>query len=108
MRNNQTYLKHIFDAVETIEEYIKGVSFLEFEKNKMMVDAVIRQLAVIGEASNNLSDEFKEKHADFFWRQMRDMRNFLVHDYFGVSIKVVWDTCKNDLPELKEFIGRVL
>ena len=74
----------------------------------MAVDAVVRELEVIGEASNNLSEEFREKRPDVFWRRMKDMRNFLIHEYFGVNTKIVWDTCKNDLPILKSFVDKVL
>jgi len=62
-----------------------------------------QNLIIIG-----ISDDFREEHADVFWRQMKDMRNFLIHEYFGVNTKVVWDTCKNDLPVLKQFISTIL
>jgi uncharacterized protein with HEPN domain len=74
----------------------------------MMIDAVVRELEIIGEASNNLSEEFREQYSDILWRRMKDMRNFLIHEYFGINLKVVWDTCKKDLPELKTFIKKVL
>ena len=74
----------------------------------MMIAAVVRELEIIGEASNNLSEEFREQYSDILWRRMKDMRNFLIHEYFGVNLKVVWDTCKDNLPELKQFISRVL
>jgi uncharacterized protein with HEPN domain len=108
MRNNRTYLAHIREAIENIEEYLKGASYEQFESSKMMIDAVVRELEIIGEASNNLSDEFRRQHSDMLWRRMKDMRNFLIHEYFGVNTKVVWDTCKNDLPQLKSFIEKIL
>lgn len=108
MKNDKQYLRHINEAIESIEEYLHGVSYGRFISNKMMIDAVVRELEIIGEASNNLSDDFREKHSDMFWRQMKDMRNFLIHEYFGVNTKVVWDTCKNDLPTLKQFISAIL
>ena len=108
MRNDKTYLTHIKDAIETIEEYIKGVGYEQFVSNKMLIDAVVRQLEIVGEASNNLSQQFRQDHADIQWRRMKDMRNFLIHEYFGVNTKVVWDTCQNDIPVLKSFIQTVL
>ena len=108
MRNDKQYLRHINEAIESIEEYLHGVSYDRFVSEKMILDAVVRELEIIGEASSNLSDEFCEEHADLFCRQIKDMRNFLIHEYFGVSVKVVWDTCKKDLPMLKKFISTVL
>ena len=108
MKSDRIYLRHINEAIESIEEYLSGVSYSKFTSNKMVLDAVVRELEIIGEASNNLSDDFREEHADVFWRQMKDMRNFLIHEYFGVNAKVVWDTCKNDLPVLKQFISTIL
>lgn len=108
MRNDRTYLTHIREAIESIEQYLQDVGYNDFVSNKMMVDAVIRELEIIGEASNNLSEDFRNKHSDVLWRRMKNMRNFLTHEYFGVNTKVVWDTCKNDLPELKKYITDVL
>ena len=108
MRNDRAYLTHIRDAIDTIEEYLEVVSYEEFTSNKMIIDAVVRELEIIGEASNNLSEEFRERHPDIVWRRMKDMRNFLIHEYFGVNIKVVWDTCREDLPKLSKLINDLL
>ena len=108
MRNDKTYLAHIREAIESIEGYLENVSYDGFKSNKMMIDAVVRELEIIGKASNNLSHKFREEHYGILWRQLKDMRNFLIHKYFGVNIKVVWDTCKNDLPKLKSFVDRVI
>jgi len=108
MRNDKTYLAHIAEAIDNIEEYLHGTTYDQFVSNKMMFDAVVRELEIIGEASNNLSKEFCAEHSDILWRRMKDMRNFLIHEYFGVNTKVVWDTCKNDLLDLKGFISDIL
>ncbi len=108
MKNDKTYLIHIHDAIEIIREYIKGVTYDEFSSNKMMIDAVVRELEIIGEASNNLSRQFQQNHTDIQWRRMKDMRNFLIHEYFGVNTKVVWNTCQNDVPILKSFVEGIL
>ena len=108
MRNNRTYLTHIREAIESIEVYLEGVSYDQFVSSKMTIDAVVRELEIIGEASNNISDQFRRQYSDALWRRMKDMRNFLIHEYFGVNTKVVWDTCKDDLPQLKSFIEKIL
>jgi uncharacterized protein with HEPN domain len=104
MKNDRTYLIHIRDAIETIYGYLHNVSYESFNSNKMIIDAVVRELEIIGEASNNLSEQFRQNHSEIQWRRMKNMRNFLIHVYFGVNTKVVWDTCKNDLPILKDSI----
>jgi uncharacterized protein with HEPN domain len=108
MRNNRAYLSHIREAIESIEEYLENVTYDKFTSSKMIIDAVIRELEIVGEASNNLGDEFREKHPEILWRKMKNMRNFLIHEYFGVNTKIVWSTCKEDLPKLKKLIKDLL
>lgn len=108
MKDNTLYLGHIRDAIDKIERYISDVAFEDFASNDMMVDAVVRELAIIGEATNNLSDDYRRSHPDIPFRDIIDMRNILIHDYAGVNTKVVWDTCKKNLPELKQFVTDIL
>jgi uncharacterized protein with HEPN domain len=108
MKNDITYLRHILDAIGKIESYLTGATYESFSNNSMMVDAVVRELEIVGEASSNLSETFRDKHPDIPWRDAVDMRNFLIHEYFGVRKKVVWDTCKEDLPVMKRLIDKLL
>lgn len=108
MKNDSAYLAHIQEAIQSIQGYLEGISCEQFKSSKMVVDAVVRELEIIGEATNNLSPDFRAQHPDMLWRRTTDMRNFLIHEYFGVNTKVVWDTCKNDLPSLKGFIAAIL
>jgi len=107
MKNDKVYIEHILEAIQTIEIYKKDLDFESFLKNKMASDAIIRQLEIIGEAANNISEQFQKEHADIPWRKVIGIRNTLIHEYFGVNKKVVWDTCENDLPELKKFIEKI-
>ncbi len=102
------YIKHIRDAIFDIETYLKGKSLEDLKSDSMLLDAVVRKLEIIGEATNKLSESFKRKHPQILYRDIIDMRNFLVHEYFGVNPKIVWDTCKFDLPTLKNHILNVL
>jgi len=68
----------------------------------------MHQIEVIGEASNNVSDEFQEKHSELPWMQMRAIRNKIVHDYRELNLDVIWDTARNDLPALKTQIQKLL
>ncbi len=108
MKNDKVYIEHILEAIQTIETYKKGLDFEAFLKNKMVADAIIRQLEIIGEAANNISEEFQKEYADIPWRKIIGIRNTLIHEYFGINKKVVWDTCENDLPELKKFMEKII
>ena len=98
------YLRHILEAIESIEEYLKDFNYEAFLKDKKTIDAVVRELGIIGEASSNLSQKFKDEYPAIPFRDITDMRNVLIHEYFGVNAKIVWDTCKIDLSNLKEVI----
>lgn len=103
-----TYLGDILDAIKRIESYLRGVKKEEFLDNHMMQDAVMHQIEIIGEASNNVSDEFQEKHPELPWMEMRAIRNKIVHDYREINLNVIWDTAKNDLPLLKKQVRKLL
>jgi uncharacterized protein with HEPN domain len=74
----------------------------------MIVDAVVRELEIIGEATSNLSKDFRSAHPDVPFRDIIDMRNVLIHDYAGVNTLIVWETCKTDLPPLKKVVEQLL
>lgn len=108
MKSDLTYLRHMLDAIEKIERYIAGTDYEGFCANDMMVDAVVRELEIIGEAAKHLSEPFVSEHDDIPWHRIKAMRNTLIHEYFGVVLKVVWDTCHSNLPRLKAFVHQIL
>jgi len=108
LHKDEFYLGHINDAINSIKEYLGDTGYASFCENRMLIDAVVRQIEIIGEASNNLSDDFRKSHPQIPFRDIIDMRNFLSHEYFGVNTEVVWDTCKNDLVELENIIIPIL
>ena len=80
----------------------------EFLENSMMRFACIKQMEIIGEASNHLSPELKSTYPDIEWAQIVGMRNVFAHEYFGIDSNLVWEIIKNDIPELKEKIVHIL
>ncbi|MBI4118767.1 MAG: DUF86 domain-containing protein [Parcubacteria group bacterium] len=108
MEKDELYLRHILDAITAIESYTSGIGFDEFLKNKLLQDGIIRELEIIGEASKNLSQDFKDKHNVIPWRKIMSNRDRLIHEYFGVSLKAVWQTLEQDLPKLKEQVKDIL
>jgi len=103
-----TLLADILDAIQRIESYTHGTNKEEFLENLMMQDAVMHQIEIIGEASNDMSEEFRETHPSLPWLQMRAIRNKIVHDYRGINIDIIWDTVRNDLPSLKTQVRSLL
>jgi uncharacterized protein with HEPN domain len=97
-------LNHIFDAILEVESYLIHADFDIFLENSMMRFACIKQMEIIGEASNHISEDVKNKFSEIEWGQIIGMRNVFVHEYFGVDIRLVWEIIKKDLPELKSKI----
>ena len=101
-------LQHIVDAIGEIESYVSNTDFQQFLDNSMKRFACIKQLEVIGEASNHVSDEVKIRFSQVEWAQIVGMRNVFVHEYFGVDSNLVWEIIINDLPDLKEKVIEIL
>ena len=97
-------LQHILDAIKQIETYTDGVDFEHFTANQMMFDATLRQLEIIGEASNRLSEELIQSNTDVYWARIVGLRNLVIHEYFGIDDLTIWNILKINLPEFKEKI----
>jgi uncharacterized protein with HEPN domain len=96
----------ILEAVARIERYVEGLTFEQFEADQKTVDAVIRNLEVIGEAVRHLAAHRASLPSGVPWADIAGMRNILIHAYFGVDLKIVWHTIVEDLPELKTQLQR--
>jgi len=101
LRDYKLYLDDILEAIRRIEEYTANMSFESFAENRLVIDAVIRNLEIIGESCRALSEEIRAKYPEVEWRKIVGLRNILIHQYFGVDLELVWDIVKNKLPELK-------
>jgi len=108
LRDYKLYLHDIKEAVEKIETFTKGFTFEEFAKDTKTVDAVIRNLEILGEAAKHIPKRVKEKHPDIDWKAMGGMRNILAHEYFGVRMGIIWKTIRERLPELRHKIEEIL
>ena len=107
-RDWELRVNDILDAITAVQGYTEGMKYETFVADRKTVDAVIRNLILIGEAASHIPDDFVSEHSDFPWRDMRDMRNFVVHEYFGVSDRIIWETVQNDLPPLIPHLQQML
>lgn len=102
------YLKHIIDECNYLIEKTNNLKYLDFIENQDLRRSFIRSLEIIGEASKNLPKDFKDLHSDIPWIDIVDMRNKLIHEYFGVDYKLVWETIQKEIPILKKKIDDIL
>ncbi len=107
-RKYPLFIEDILICIEKIEKYTRNLSFGEFCKNDMVVDAVIRNFEVIGEAVKKIPEEIKNKYPDVEWKEAAGFRDILIHDYSGIDLESVWDTINTNIPSFKKKILKVL
>ncbi|MFA4873366.1 MAG: DUF86 domain-containing protein [Patescibacteria group bacterium] len=106
-RNAELYIQDILDAITDIEDFTRGMANNQFVVDKKTVNAVIKSLEIIGEAVNCLPGELLRAYPEVSWKEHIGMRNKITHAYFGVSLQIVWDTIKEDLPVLKQAVEKI-
>ena len=107
-RRDRDFLLDIEDAINRILEYTSGMNWNEYLRDYKTQDAVVRNLEVIGEATKNISDEFRNQHPGIPWQDMAGTGDRLTHHYFGINQEIVWQIVEYDLPGLREQIQQVL
>jgi uncharacterized protein with HEPN domain len=101
-RNWRFRIQDILDAIAAVSAYTANMDFEQFTRDRRTVDAVVRNLILIGEAARHIPDDICAKSSALPWPEMRAMRNLVVHQYFGVSDAILWQTVKQDLPSIVE------
>ena len=107
-KDYRVFLRDILDAAGSISEYTLDTSFEEFSGKKIVSDAVIMNLAVIGEAAKKVPASLKKNYPSVDWRGIAGLRDILVHKYSSINLKVIWDIVENELPELKSTVKKML
>ncbi len=106
-RRVKLYLNDILLSIEKIKKYGRTLSFEKFSQDEKTIDAVVRNLEIIGEAVKHIPPEIRSKYA-YDWKSVAGLRDILIHEYFGVSIKIVWDIIQNELPELEKKVREIM
>ena len=107
MRDDTERVRDIQEAIAKIEKYtVRGRQV--FNEDELIQTWVVQHLPIIGEASNVMSETFKNQHSEIPWQDMADFRNVLVHEYFRIDIDIIWSIVEQELPSLKENVNRIL
>lgn len=106
-RNIRLYIDDIKESISAIQEFTLDIDFEKFTSDRKTYSATLREFIVIGEAISHIPENLKERFPQVEWRQIKDFRNFIVHEYFGIDAKIVWDAVEQELPLLKNEIARL-
>jgi uncharacterized protein with HEPN domain len=106
-RDYRLYLDDMLEAIGRIRRHVGAMDFIAFKADEKTVDAVIRNLEVIGEAARNVPEPLRQSRPEAEWRKIVALRNILIHDYFGVNLEIIWDIVQHKLDDL-EFTCRKL
>lgn len=107
MRDNRAFINHILDEVNYIIKGTKDLDYDSLMSNETLKRALIRSLEIIGEATKNLSKEFRDRHPNIEWKEMAGLRDKLIHYYFGVDWDTVWDVIKEEIPKLENKLKKL-
>ena len=101
---NDVVVEKMIRLIEKLEKYCENITYEEFEKNEMLTEACIFNISQLGELTRKIDEKFEEEHPQIPWRQLYGLRNRIVHDYGNVDLTIVFETLKNDIPEVLKLI----
>lgn len=107
-RDWKILFEDIIESIEKIDNYTKNQTFEDFAHSPVVIDAVVRNIEIIGEASKNIPQEIQDKFRDIPWQKIKGIRNRIVHEYFSVDISIIWFIAKNELDSLKNSLQKHL
>ena len=107
-RDYEDYLQDIVDSIDDIKSFTGSMTFEDFTMDRKTINAVIRSIEVIGEATKRIPKSIRAKYPSIPWKKLTGMRDKMIHEYSGVDIGILWKTVKEDVPSLKPLIQNVL
>jgi uncharacterized protein with HEPN domain len=107
-RDYLLYLDDIRESCEKVLRYAYGLTFDQFLRDEKTFDAVVRNLAVIGEAVKHIPPETRSRYPDVEWPKIAGLRDVVVHEYFGLDVDILWDVVQNHVPRLLDYVLRIL
>ena len=108
MKSDSVFLRHILTRCQKITSVTSDITYDEFAENQDLQDIVIRSFEIIGEATTHLSEKCMTDHPEIPWREMKQFRNVLIHQYFRLDVKQVWGVSLNDIPIITRQIEELL
>jgi len=102
------YLEDMLQSMQRIEEYLHGLDFEKFKTTYIVVDAVVRNFEIIGEATKNIPADIQKKYPEIPWQKMYRLRNLIAHEYFGIDYEMIWEIAKNNLPQNRNDLNKII
>lgn len=106
-RDWRVLLDDIADACDQILEYTRGLAIDDFRNDRMRIDAVVRNLEIIGEAAKNVPPDVRERTPEILWQRISGLRDVLIHAYFGVDVDIIWDIVQTKVVDLRSSVERL-
>jgi uncharacterized protein with HEPN domain len=108
LKQYKPFLEHIAEEIKYLIHNSQALAYETFVYNETLKRSFVRALEVIGEATKNLPPEFRKKYPEVQWKELAGLRDILIHQYFGIDYRSVWDVVKNKVPKLQEYIESIL
>jgi uncharacterized protein with HEPN domain len=107
-REWKLFIEDILESIQLIKNYVENMGFDDFKNDRKTIDAVVRNFEIIGEASRFIPDEIKEKYENADWKGIVGLRNRIAHEYFDISLSIVWHIVMKELPTLEDQMKEIL